>query len=34
MIYADRRLGGENTRQSKYYAAAGKPKAIWKVKGS
>jgi uncharacterized protein len=34
LIYADPGLGGENTRQPKYYAAAGKPKAIWKVQGS
>jgi hypothetical protein len=29
-----RELGGENTRGPKYYAAAGEPKAIWKVPGS
>ncbi len=34
LVYADPGLGGENTRQPKYYAAAGKPKAIWKVPGS
>jgi hypothetical protein len=34
LIYADPGLGGENTRQPKYYAAAGEPKAIWKVPGS
>ena len=34
LIYADPGLGDENTRQPKYYAAAGEPKAIWKVPGS
>jgi hypothetical protein len=34
LIYADPGLGGENTRQPKYYEAAGEPKAIWKVQGS
>jgi uncharacterized protein len=34
LIYADPGMGGENTRQPKYYAAAGQPKAIWKVPGS
>jgi uncharacterized protein len=34
LIYADPGLGGENTRQPKYYEAAGEPKAIWKVSGS
>jgi hypothetical protein len=34
LIYADPGLGGENTRQPTYYAAAGEPKAIWKVPGS
>jgi dienelactone hydrolase len=34
LIYADPGMGGENTRQPKYYAAAGPPKAIWKVPGS
>lgn len=34
LIYADPGIGGENTRQPKYYAAAGEPKAIWKVPGS
>jgi len=33
LIYADPGLGGENTRQPKYYAAAGEPKAMWKVLG-
>lgn len=34
LIYADPGLGGESTRQPKYYGAAGEPKAIWKVPGS
>src|SRR6266511_1155084 len=34
LIYADPGLGGENTRQPKYYAAAGEPKSIWQVPGS
>jgi dienelactone hydrolase len=34
LIYADPGMGGENTRQPKYYAAAGEPKAIWKVPDS
>jgi hypothetical protein len=34
LIYADPGIGGENTRQPKYYAAAGEPKTIWKVPGS
>ena len=34
LIYADPGLGGENTRQPKYYAAASEPKATWKVPGS
>ena len=34
LIYAERGIGGENTRQPKYYAAAGEPKSIWKVPGS
>ena len=34
LIYADPGLGNENTRQPKYYEAAGEPKAIWKVSGS
>ena len=34
LIYADPGIGGENTRQPKYYAAAGEPKSIWKVPGS
>ncbi len=31
LIHADPGLGGENTRGPIYYAAAGQPKAIWKV---
>ena len=31
LIYADPGMGGENIRQPKYFAAAGEPKAIWKV---
>jgi fermentation-respiration switch protein FrsA (DUF1100 family) len=34
LIYADPGMGGENTRQPKYYAAASEPKSIWKVPGS
>ena len=34
LIYADPGIGGENTRQPIYYAAAGDPKSIWKVPGS
>jgi len=34
LIYADPGMGGENTRQPKYYAAAREPKSIWKVPGS
>ncbi len=34
LIYADPGIGGENTRQPIYYAAAGEPKSIWKVPGS
>jgi hypothetical protein len=34
LIYADPGIGGESTRQPKYYDAAGEPKAIWKVPGS
>jgi fermentation-respiration switch protein FrsA (DUF1100 family) len=34
LIYADPGMGGENTRQPKYYAAAGEPKSIWKVPDS
>ncbi len=34
LIYAVPGMGGEDTRQPKYYAAAGEPKAIWRVPGS
>jgi uncharacterized protein len=34
LIYAEHGIGGENTRQPKYYEAAGEPKTIWKVPGS
>ena len=34
LIYADPGMGGEQIRQPKYYAAAGEPKAIWKVPGA
>jgi alpha-beta hydrolase superfamily lysophospholipase len=34
LIYADPGMGGESTRQPRYYAAAGAPKQIWKVPGS
>ena len=34
LVYADPGISGENTRQPKYFAAAGKPKEIWKVPGS
>ena len=34
LIYADPGMGGESTRQPRYYAAAGKPKEIWKVPGA
>ena len=34
LIWADPGSGGENIRQPKYYAAAGRPKEIWKVPGS
>lgn len=34
LIYADPGIGGESTRQPKYYAAAGEPKEIWKVPDS
>ena len=33
-VYADPGMGGENVRQPRYYAAAGEPKALWKVPGS
>jgi pimeloyl-ACP methyl ester carboxylesterase len=34
LVYADPGIGGEATRQPKYYEAAGEPKAIWRVPGS
>jgi uncharacterized protein len=34
LVYADPGMGGESTRQPRYYAAAGEPKAIWKVPGA
>ena len=34
LIYADPGMGGEATRQVRYFEAAGQPKAIWKVPGS
>jgi pimeloyl-ACP methyl ester carboxylesterase len=34
LIYAQPGMGGETTRQPRYYAAAGQPRAIWKVPGS
>ena len=34
LIYADPGMGGESNRQPRYYAAAGSPKAMWKVPGS
>jgi fermentation-respiration switch protein FrsA (DUF1100 family) len=34
LIYAEHGMGGENTRQPKYYAAAHQPKAIWMVPGA
>jgi pimeloyl-ACP methyl ester carboxylesterase len=34
LIHADPGIGGESTRQPAYFAAAGDPKAIWKVPGS
>jgi pimeloyl-ACP methyl ester carboxylesterase len=34
LIYADPGMGGESTRQSEYFAAAGDPKSIWKVPGA
>jgi hypothetical protein len=34
LIYAETGMGGENARQPKYYAAAGEPKAVWRVPGS
>jgi hypothetical protein len=34
LIYAEPGQGGEDVRQPKYFAAAGEPKAIWKVPGA
>lgn len=34
LIYAENGIGGEATRQPLYYAAAGKPKSIWRVRGA
>ena len=34
LVYAEHGIGGEETRQPKYYAAAGEPKAIWRVPGA
>ncbi|HWM13804.1 MAG TPA: CocE/NonD family hydrolase [Gaiellaceae bacterium] len=34
LIYAGPGMGDEDTRQPRYYAAAGEPKAIWNVPGS
>jgi alpha-beta hydrolase superfamily lysophospholipase len=34
LIYAEPGMGGEHTRQPKYFAAAGEPKSIWKVPGA
>jgi hypothetical protein len=34
LIYADPGVGGESTSQPEYFAAAGEPKAIWRVPGS
>lgn len=34
LIYTVPGMGGEDTRQPKYFAAAGKPKAIWRVPGA
>ena len=34
LIYAEPGIGGESTRQPKYFAAAGDPKDIWKVPGA
>lgn len=33
-IHAEHGMGGENTRQPLYYAAAGQPKTIWRVPGA
>jgi hypothetical protein len=34
LIYADPGMGGEDTRQPKYFAAAGAPKTMWRVPGA
>jgi hypothetical protein len=34
LIYADPGMGAENTRQPKYFAAAGAPKTMWRVPGA
>jgi hypothetical protein len=34
LIYADPGMGGESEMQAEYYAAAGRPKQIWRVPGS
>ena len=34
LIHADPGMGGEKSRQPKYYAAAREPKAIWRVDGA
>ena len=34
LIYAVPGMGGEDVRQPKYFAAAGRPKQIWKVPGA
>ena len=34
LIYAVPGMGGEDVRQPKYFAAAGQPKAIWRVPGA
>ncbi len=34
LIYADPGMGGEKTRQPRYFQAAGQPKAIWRVPGA
>ena len=34
LIYAEHGIGGEDLRQPRYYAAAGRPKAIWRVPGA
>ena len=34
LIYADPGMGGEDLEQPKFFAAAGKPKQMWKVPGA